>query len=193
MRRERRLFRHGIQADWLANCRWFDFLAVTPGPSHHGNLAAVGPRHRRCTRERIFWHEKDNRRNSSRTISRRRKQAYSRSERFTAGAANLRRNSYQGSRLPRFLLGCFTCRISKHPRHHVPPCGFENSPRNESRRWILERVLVRTRGRQRILNLGTKTGARFCGRRSEMNCRAGAHRLPVFDSATEAAAVKFRA
>ena len=47
-------------------------------------------------------------------------------------------------------------------------CGFENPTRNESRRWFLERVLVRTRGRQRILNLRTKAGARFCGRRSEM-------------------------
>ena len=45
VRRERRLFRHGIQADRLARCRWYDFLAVTPGPSDHGNLAAVGPRH----------------------------------------------------------------------------------------------------------------------------------------------------
>ena len=39
-------FDTGIQADRLASCRWYNFLAVTPGASDHGNLAAVGPRHR---------------------------------------------------------------------------------------------------------------------------------------------------
>jgi hypothetical protein len=110
-------------------------------------------------------------RNSSRTISRRSKQAYSRSERFTAGAANLRRNSHERSCLPRFLLGRFTFGVSRHARYNAHLCGFENASRNESRRWFLERVLVRTRGRQRILNIRTKTGARFCCRRSEMTCR----------------------
>ncbi len=111
---------------------------------------------------------KNHRRNSIRTISRRRKQAHSRFERFTAGAANFCRNSHERSRLARLLLRRFACGVGKHPRHGAHRCGFENPTRNESRRWFLERVLVRTRGRQRILNLRTKTGARFCGRRAKM-------------------------
>ena len=90
------------------------------------------------------------------------------SERFTAGAANLCRNSHERSCLPRRLLRRFACRVGKHRRNDAHRCGFENPTRNESRRWFLERVLVRTRGRQRILNLRTKGGARFCGRRAEI-------------------------
>src|ERR1044071_2893244 len=37
-----------------------------------------------------------------------------------------------------------------------------------SPRWFLERVLVGTRGRQCILNPGTKTGARLCGCRAKI-------------------------